>query len=97
MAAGQHVPIAVRPERLRRVVAQMLRPQLVGHRRQGHRRAGMAAVGRLDGVHRQRADRVDGRQVEVLRSGRHRRAREVPDKGGQFETRARKSGPTERF
>ena len=34
-------------------------PERVSHRRQRHRRAGMARVGRLHGVHGQRADRVD--------------------------------------
>ena len=35
-----------------------------------HRRAGVAGVGRLDRVHRQRADRVDARRVEIV-SVRH--------------------------
>ena len=71
MAAGEDEAIAVRPERRGRIVAQVLRPQLIGDRREGHRRAGMAAVGRLDGVHRQRADRVDGRLFDAFGDGGH--------------------------
>ena len=65
MAARQDEPIAARPHRLRRVVAQIVLPKLIGHRREGHRRARMAAVGLLDGVHAQRADRVDRQQVNA--------------------------------
>ena len=71
VAAGEDEAIAVRPERRGRVVAQVLRPQLIGDRRQGHRRAGMAAVGRLDGVHRQRADGVDRGLFEAFGDGGH--------------------------
>ena len=59
VAAGEHEPVAVGPGGLGRVVAEHLVPQHVGHRGQGHRRARMPAVGRLDGVHREGADGVD--------------------------------------
>ena len=65
MAAGEHEAIAAGPERIVRIVAQHVVPQRVGHRRQGHRRARMARVGRLDGVHRQGADRVDRKLLDA--------------------------------
>ena len=52
---------------------QMPRPQRDGDLRHAHRHAGMAALRRLDGVHRQRADRVRelavGRDVGVAAVG----------------------------
>ena len=42
-----------------RVEAQDVVPQLVADRRHRHRRAGMAGVGSLHGIHAQRANRVD--------------------------------------
>ena len=59
MSAGEDEPIAVRPRRLGGVVAEHLIPEHVGGRGQRHRRAGVSAVGRLHGVHRQGTDRVD--------------------------------------
>ena len=56
----EHEPIPIRPHRQLRVEAQIVLPQLVGHRGQRHRRARVPRVGRLHRVHRQRADRVDG-------------------------------------
>ena len=47
MAAGEDEAVAVGPAGLGRVVAEHLVPQHVGRRGQGHRRAGMSAVGRL--------------------------------------------------
>ena len=46
------------------IVAEDLVPERVGHRGQGHRRAGMAAVGRLHGVHREGANRIDGELLD---------------------------------
>ena len=65
VAGREDEAVAVGPDRVLRVEAQELLPQAVGHRRHGHRRAGMAGVGRLHGVHRQRADGVDARRVEI--------------------------------
>jgi hypothetical protein len=60
----EHEPIAVRPDRVLRVVAQEALPQAVRDRRHRHRRAGVARIGLLDGVHRQRANGVDAELVE---------------------------------
>ena len=48
-------------------VAQEPRPERVGHRRHAHRRARMAGVGLLDGVHCERPDGVDGQLVQLAR------------------------------
>src|SRR3954453_23185297 len=50
----------------------MLRPQLISHRRERHRRAGMPAIRSLDCIHRERADRVDRGLVDTLDDGGHR-------------------------
>jgi hypothetical protein len=39
--------------------------QRIGHWRKGHRRARVTAVGRLDGVHRQGANRVNGQLFDA--------------------------------
>ena len=70
MAVGQHEAVAVGPDRVLRVEAQDAVARGVGQRRQGHRRARVPGVGRLDGVHRERADGVDRSQVEI--GGVHR-------------------------
>ena len=59
MAVGQHEAIAVGPLRVARVVAQVAAPQRDGDLGHAHGRAGVAGVGLLHGVHRERADRVD--------------------------------------
>ena len=51
--------------RIGRIVAQHLVPQRIGDRRQRHGRAGMAALGRFDRIHGQRADRVDRKLIEM--------------------------------
>ena len=63
---GQHEPVAVAPDRLVRVEAQEALPHRVHHRRQGHRRAGVAGVGGLHGIHAQGADGVDGNLLDRL-------------------------------
>ncbi len=70
VADRQHEAVAVGPVRVRRIVAQQLLPQRVADRRHAHRRAGMAGLRLLHGIHRQGADRVDGDLVDVaLRAG----------------------------
>ena len=64
VAVGEHEAVAVRPDRIVRVETQKVLPQRIGHRRQRHRRAGMARIGLLHGVHRQGADGVDAKPVE---------------------------------
>ncbi len=60
VSAGQDKPVPRRPPRVFRVVAHLVIPDGVGHWRQGHRGSRVAAIGFLDPVHRQGADRVDG-------------------------------------
>ena len=60
----EHEPIAVRPDRVLRVEAQEALPQAVDDWRHRHRRARVAGIGLLDGVHRQGPDRVDAELVE---------------------------------
>jgi hypothetical protein len=62
--AGEHEAVAVRPLGVGRVVAHDPRVERVGDRRECHRRAGVAGVGLLNGVHRERANRVDAQLVE---------------------------------
>ena len=64
MAIGKDEAIAVGPDRVIRIEAQKILPERVGHRRQRHRRAGMAGIGLLDGVHRQGANCVNALLVD---------------------------------
>ena len=65
VAVRQNEAVAVGPRRLFRIVAQELLPQGVGHRRQGHGRAGMTGVGFLHRIHGEGADGVDAQLVEI--------------------------------
>ena len=65
VAAGEHEAVAIGPGGVSRVVSQEVLPHGEGDRRQGHRGARMTALGGLDGVHREGADRIDGEAVEV--------------------------------
>jgi hypothetical protein len=64
VAGGEHEAVPVEPVGARRVVLQEAAPELVGHGRRPHGHAGVAAVGLLDGVHRQEAQRVDAELVQ---------------------------------
>ncbi len=59
----QHEAVAIGPDRILRIEAQEMLPQRVDHRRQGHRRPGVAGERLLHGIHRQGADRVDAQLV----------------------------------
>ena len=59
VAGGQDEAIAIEPARIRGIVAQVLRPENVGKRRERHRRAGMSRVRFLNSIHRENSDRVD--------------------------------------
>ena len=61
---GEHEAVAAGPVRVLRRVAHDARVEQVRHRGQRHRGAGVARVGLLDRVHRERADRVDAELVE---------------------------------
>ena len=69
VAGGQDKAIAVRPQRIGRVIAQELLPQGTGDRRQAHWRTRVARVRLFDRVHRQGADGVDATLVEVALAG----------------------------
>ena len=59
VARGEDEAVAVLPVGIRRVRTHDVAVEDVGHRSERHRRPRMASVGLLDGVHGQRADRVD--------------------------------------
>ena len=65
MAAAQNESVPPRPMGMGWVVVEVVVPQLVGDWSEGHRRAGMAAVGLLHAVHAEGADRVDGELGDV--------------------------------
>ena len=56
VAIGEHEAVAVGPLGVGRVVAQVMTPQHLGDLGHAHRRARVAGVGLLHGVHRQGAD-----------------------------------------
>ena len=68
----QHACVAVRedesitigPVRRGGVIVERILPQRVAHRRKTHRRAGMPAVGGLDGIHGQRANGGDRQSID---------------------------------
>ena len=107
VAARQDEAVATGPVRIGGRVPHHAGVEEVGDRRQRHRRAGMAGVGRLDGVHGQGADRVHAQLVQrtLVRSHRHvapsprLRARDATDSRG-MRPRARSRvgrGLTDRF
>ncbi|MCY1235440.1 hypothetical protein D9M72_480560 [compost metagenome] len=67
VAVGQHEAVAVGPLRVGRVVLQVPAPQRHGDIRHAHRRAGVAGIGLLDGVHGKHADGI-GHQLGGLGS-----------------------------
>ena len=68
----QHACVAVRedesitigPVRRGGVIVERILPQRIAHRRKTHRRAGMSAVGGLDGIHGQRANGGDRQSID---------------------------------
>ncbi len=77
VAGRQHEAVAVRPDRVSRVEAQELLPERIGDRCHRHRRARMAGVRLLHGIHRERANGVDGQAVDVGNGLRGARAPQV--------------------
>ena len=65
VAVGQHETVTIRPARVQRVVAQVAAPQCHGNIRHAHRRARVARIGLLDGVHGEHANGV-GHQLGRL-------------------------------
>ena len=64
MADAEHEAITIGPVRIGRIVLEMLVVERIRQGRECHRRAGVSGVGRLDGIHRQRANGVDGECLE---------------------------------
>jgi hypothetical protein len=58
MAIGQHEAVAIGPSRIVAIETQKALPQRVDYGRQCHRRAGMARIGLLHGIHRKRTNHV---------------------------------------
>ncbi len=87
VAHGQHEAVAVRPDGVAGVEAEEALPQAVRDRGHGHRRAGVARVGRLDRVHGQAANGVDGGLLQRRRPGDGRYGR--THGGSSFETSER--------
>src|SRR5262249_58879735 len=68
MTVGEYEPITVGPNRILRIELHDAVPEGVDKWRQRHRRAGMARLGLLHRVDRQRANSID-RQLVQLRVG----------------------------
>ena len=83
MSAGEHKSVAIWPGWIGGVVPQKIFPDGVGNRGQCHRSAWMAALGRFDRIHRERANRVDRQTIQI--SGQ-RRSRRSGDGGGSHES-----------
>ena len=58
MSIGKYEPIAIRPSRVRRTMFERIAPQNFTNVRKTHWCARMAAVGRLNGIHRQRPNGI---------------------------------------
>ena len=71
VAHGEHEAVAVGPDGIVGVEAEVALPELVGHGGHGHGRPGMAGVGLLHGVHGQGPDGVDRELIEVGRGHGH--------------------------
>jgi hypothetical protein len=67
VAGGQDESVAIGPDRMAGIEAQEALPQAVDHRRQRHRRAGVAGVRPLHRIHGQRPDGVHAQLVRRLR------------------------------
>ena len=69
VAGREHEAVAVGPDRVGGVEAQVALPERVGDRGQRHRRPRMPGVGLLDRVDRERPDRVDAELVDIDGAG----------------------------
>ena len=69
VAVRQHEAVAVGPDRVLRIEVHHPVPERVDQRRERHRRAGVAGLGRLHRVDREGADRVDRRVESSVRHG----------------------------
>ena len=66
MTGGEDEAIAVGPDRIIRVEAQVVLPELIGDRCEGHGGAGMPGVGGLNRVHGEATNRVNGRLNDLI-------------------------------
>ena len=76
-----------RARRIGRVVAQVARPDHVRHRRGAQRQAGVAGLGLLDGIQRERADGVHAELVDLIERSGHAHA---PSEGGRIRLAVRR-------
>ena len=65
VAVREHEAVAAGPDRILRIEAHDAIPEGVDQRRERHRRSGVPRVGRLDRIHRQRANGVDGELIHL--------------------------------
>ena len=65
VAVREHEAVAARPDRVLRVEAHDAIPERVDQRRERHRRSRVPGVGRLDRIHRQRPNGVDGELIHL--------------------------------
>ena len=64
MTVREDEPVAVRPDRILGIETHHAVPERVDQRRKGHRRSGMSRLGLLDGINRERADRIDRQLIQ---------------------------------
>ena len=68
VAVGKHEAVAIEPVRIGRVVRKVPTPQRDRNLRHAHRHAGMAGVGLLHRIHRQRANGVGHQRLPAFRT-----------------------------
>ncbi len=67
VASRQDESVPIEPLRIGWIMLEKPGPQHIGHGRRAQRQTGMAAIGLLDGVHRQEANRVDRQLIQLRR------------------------------
>ncbi len=68
MPGGKNKAVAIGPKRVRGIVAQESLPHAVANRSERHGRSGMPGIGLLHGVHREGANGVDGKLLDLSRA-----------------------------
>jgi hypothetical protein len=61
----KHKAIAIRPNRILRIETEDTIPKDVDERSKGHRGTGVSGMGLLNGINRERADRIDAQLIEL--------------------------------
>src|SRR5262249_45989901 len=65
MTRRQNEAVAIRPQRISRVIFEKILPKRIHYWRQTHRSPGVARICLLHGVDRERADGIDTKLVDV--------------------------------